>query len=254
MTKSAAVAMVALAGCSICFAACCELIGGESGFPDSNPRHPDEAIAISWSKLAPENGKPFNDPFAKLSQDQLIDLSYVIQIRQMVSQQRIAPDGKDAQAAAVLGSQLKQQGVDIAWLMVQRERVRQLRALQVDRLAMSIADSLQNQKVSLTGYVIPIKIDDGRLTEFFLVPTIAACSHEDPPPRLQVAFVSSTVGVIPPGKRTPIRVTGKITAKSTTRRTYNANGKVEVYSSYSFVSPQIEVSEDNEIASRAPIP
>ena len=148
-----------------------------------------------------EDGKPFNDPFSKLTRDQLSDLSYVARVRRLINEEKINLNGADAKEAAKMSAKLKEQGVDIGWLMVQRQRVRQMRGLQIEGLSKTIAESLGDKEVTLTGYAVPIKVNEGRMKEFFLVPTIAACSHEAAPPRLQVVFVSTDQGRFPPGQR-----------------------------------------------------
>lgn len=228
------------------------LVAGETNTSAISSRRTNEAEVIPWSRLAPENGKPFTDPFAQLSSDQLMDLSYVVRVRRLIADKKIGSNGEDAKVAAELARKLKQQGVDIGWLMVQRERVRQIRGLQVESLSKSIASSLQDKRVSLIGYVIPIKAKERRLTEFFLVPTIAACSHEDAPPRLQAVFVSTEQGIAPPDKRTPVRVTGKVAAETTTRTTFNGNGRVKVHSAYRISSPEIEIFQAIRKASGSP--
>ncbi|MDF1746690.1 MAG: DUF3299 domain-containing protein [Gimesia sp.] len=196
---------------------------------------------IQWSFLAPENGKPFNDPFAKLTQDQLSDLSYVVRIQRLIEDEKIKADGVDAKEAANLSNKLTSEGVDIGWLIIQRERVKQIRGLQVESQSRSIAKSLGDKKVTLTGYVIPIRKREGKLTEFFLVSTIAACSHEDVPPRLKVIFVTSKSGLFSADKRTPVRVTGRIKAKATMRKIINGNGQVMVHSAYEMSSAIAEL-------------
>ena len=58
----------------------CDLIAEELNAPTSIRQAAGKAEAgkapktIQWSVLAPENGKPFHDPFAKLTQDQLEEL------------------------------------------------------------------------------------------------------------------------------------------------------------------------------------
>lgn len=154
------------------------LLTASAGHTGANGEETRSAEPLQWSVLAPENGKPFTDPFSQLSSDQLADLSFVVRVRRLIADKKIEPNGNDAKVAAELSHKLKEQGVDIRWLMAQRERVRQIRGLQVEGLSKSIASSLKDKRVSLTGYVIPIKFVQSRLAEFFLVPTIAACSHE----------------------------------------------------------------------------
>jgi hypothetical protein len=43
--------------------------------------------------------------------------------------------------------------------------------------------ALDNQRVRLTGYVVPLETDaDGKMREFFFVPFYGACIHVPPPP------------------------------------------------------------------------
>lgn len=45
----------------------------------------------------------------------------------------------------------------------------------------------------LPGYVVPVGFDeDGRITEFFLVPYFGACIHLPPPPPNQIVFVRAS--------------------------------------------------------------
>lgn len=50
--------------------------------------------------------------------------------------------------------------------------------------------ALDGRAVSLRGYVVPLESDDdGRVTEFFFVPTLGACIHVPPPPPDQMIYV-----------------------------------------------------------------
>ena len=203
------------------------------------------ARSIQWSDLAPQNGKPFIDPFTKLTDDQIADLGYVIRVRRMIVEDKISAEGEDAKDAEKLARRLEEQGVDIVWLTAQRARVQQLRNMQVEGASKSIGESLRNQRVSLKGFAIPIKSDQGRIKEFFLVPTYSACSHEDAPPRLQVVFVATEQGIANPGRRTPIRVTGEISANTMSRTIVNAGGPVRVHSAYTMLVPTVEVPQES---------
>ncbi|MDX1626150.1 MAG: DUF3299 domain-containing protein [Wenzhouxiangellaceae bacterium] len=47
--------------------------------------------------------------------------------------------------------------------------------------------TLDGQRVRLPGFVVPVETDEeGRLTEFFLVPYFGACIHVPPPPANQI--------------------------------------------------------------------
>ena len=59
---------------------------------------------IQWSDLAPEDGRPFNVPFAKLTNTQHGDLSYVARIRRLIYEEKIEPDGVDAKSAAKMSA------------------------------------------------------------------------------------------------------------------------------------------------------
>ena len=200
----------------------------------------DEPKAIQWDHLAPENGKPFNDPFSELTGDQLSDVSYVVRVRRLIAEEKIEANGDDAKEAANIGRKLEKQGVDVGWLMVQRQRVRQIRGLQVEQLSKTIARSLGDREIVMTGYVMPITVDHGQVTEFFLVPTVAACSHEAAPPPLQVVYVSTDEGFAAPDKATPVRVTGVIKASSKAKTKISAGGKTTVRSAYTMLSPAVE--------------
>ena len=196
---------------------------------------------IQWSVLAPENGKPFNDPFAKLTQNQLADLSYVVRVQRLISEEKIGANGVDAKEAAKLTRKLTSEGVDIGWLMVQRERVKQIRGLQVESLSRSIAEALGNKRVTLTGYVMPVNVGQQGLTEFFLVPTNARCSNEAAPSPLQAVFVSTQKGIELPKKGIAVRVTGRVKAQPNTKTVSNGIGLTAVQSAYTMLSPQLEV-------------
>ena len=59
--------------------------------------------------------------------------------------------------------------------------------------------ALDGRRVSLTGYVVPLETDDqGRMTDFFLVPTIGACIHVPPPPPDQMIYVHLTQAIPAP--------------------------------------------------------
>lgn len=53
-----------------------------------------------------------------------------------------------------------------------------------------IVKSLDEQKLKLPGYIIPIKFNAWSVSEFLLVPYVGACVHTPPPPENQIIYVS----------------------------------------------------------------
>ncbi|MFJ7145268.1 DUF3299 domain-containing protein [Pseudomonas protegens] len=59
-----------------------------------------------------------------------------------------------------------------------------------------VVKSLDGQTVRLPGYIVPLEVsEEGRTTEFLLVPYFGACIHVPPPPSNQIVHVTSEVGV-----------------------------------------------------------
>nr|BFD44675.1 DUF3299 domain-containing protein [Pseudomonas sp. FFPRI_1] len=59
-----------------------------------------------------------------------------------------------------------------------------------------VVKSLDGQSVRLPGYIVPLEVnEEGRTTDFLLVPYFGACIHVPPPPSNQIVHVTSEVGV-----------------------------------------------------------
>ncbi|BCT35737.1 MULTISPECIES: DUF3299 domain-containing protein [Pseudomonas] len=59
-----------------------------------------------------------------------------------------------------------------------------------------VVKSLDGQTVRLPGYIVPLEVnEEGRTTEFLLVPYFGACIHVPPPPSNQIVHVTSELGV-----------------------------------------------------------
>jgi hypothetical protein len=68
--------------------------------------------------------------------------------------------------------------------------------------------ALDGTKVRIPGYIVPLEADDqGRLTEFFLVPFLGACIHVPPPPPNQIVYVK--LPQASKRRKSPIRTASK---------------------------------------------
>ena len=62
--------------------------------------------------------------------------------------------------------------------------------------ASGVNEKLDGQEVRIPGFIVPLELDqDGRVTEFFLVPYFGACIHVPPPPPNQMVYVVMDRGI-----------------------------------------------------------
>ena len=201
----------------------------------------DAAKTIQWSYLAPENGRPFNDPFARLTRDQLSDLSYVARIRRLIAEQKMAPDGDDDAEATRLSAKLTSQGIDVNWLLVQRQRVPEIRRRQITAVAESVAESMKSRPIELVGFATNIPTGRRPRTAFLLFPTATMCGHSTSPSPLHVVIVETDERHTITTVNTAIRVRGALTAHSSTTDLINSSGVQSFESAYKITPSSIEI-------------
>jgi len=77
--------------------------------------------------------------------------------------------------------------------------------------------SLDGERVRLPGYIVPLDVsEEGRVTDFLLVPYFGACIHVPPPPPNQIVHVTSELGVKVDELYQPYWVEGPMQVKSST--------------------------------------
>jgi uncharacterized protein len=64
----------------------------------------------------------------------------------------------------------------------------------LDARPTSPARSLNNQNITIPGFMVPLEDDADMVTEFLLVPFAGACIHVPPPPPNQMIYVKLTRG------------------------------------------------------------
>jgi hypothetical protein len=208
-----------------------------------------EPQPITWSDLVPDN--TFPDPFKKLSQDQLADLSFVVRIRHLLAAEKVTTDGPEVKEAAEIERSLKKAGIDIGWLVAQRRRVGQMREIQ----AKAVQQNVIGTRVKLSGYVVPVKKSDGVITEFMLVPSVASCSSSNPtpPPPNQAIFVQLDDGFARLGRVTAARIIGRIEAQEIARTIPSAHGSTVVTSAYVITPENITYSSTTKNGQTTPL-
>ena len=78
-----------------------------------------------------------------------------------------------------------------------------------------VVKALDGKQVRLPGYIVPLDVsEEGRVTEFLLVPYFGACIHVPPPPSNQIVHVTSELGVKVDELYQPYWIEGPMQAKS----------------------------------------
>ncbi len=210
------------------------------------------AREITWDDLLPEETVPFDDPFEKLSEDQLLDLGLVARIRYLLANDKIQPDGPDAGEEKRLVARLAGQGIDVDYLLSQRERVaaeRRKRAEAVDR-------RIDGQRVRIPGYMLPLKRDRLGVTEFLLVPWVGACIHTPPPPPNQMVHVVVPGGAEDKGRFAAIWVEGDIRLEPGSYDLFLVDGSREIKVAYTMTTDAISdySSQESDVLAEVEVP
>lgn len=182
------------------------------------PAFASQIRKIGWEDL--KVTVEFEDPFEKLTRDQLFDLSIYARIAALKANRpdkvsdAILKEAQDAETS------LRKDNIDIEELLARREEIKALRA----EKANAMDHSLDGETISMPGYALPLEYDGKKVTEFLLVPWVGACIHTPPPPPNQIVYVTSDRGIHQNGRFTPVWVTGKIAVKAATKNLYLVDG------------------------------
>ncbi len=60
----------------------------------------------------------------------------------------------------------------------------------------NVVEELDGMNVRIPGYIVPLDLQDGKVSEFLLVPYFGACIHSPPPPPNQTVFVTSKEPIV----------------------------------------------------------
>jgi hypothetical protein len=71
-----------------------------------------------------------------------------------------------------------------------------------------VVPALDGQEVTISGFMVPLRFEADRVSQFLLVPYAGACIHVPPPPPNQIIFVNTTEPVEASGLLEAVTVTG----------------------------------------------
>jgi hypothetical protein len=103
--------------------------------------------------------------------------------------------------------------------------------------SINVRPELNNQTVSIPGFVVPLETnDENAITEFFLVPYFGACIHVPPPPPNQIIFVRYEEGLQVEGIWMPFEIKGTLFTEKVENET--------AVSAYTFIADDVTEFEE----------
>jgi len=96
-----------------------------------------------------------------------------------------------------------------------------------------VVQNLDGQAIRLPGYIVPLEVnEEGRTTEFLLVPYFGACIHVPPPPSNQIVHVRSEIGVKLEELYQPYWIEGAMQVKASTSELADAGYQMDAQKIY----------------------
>ena len=194
----------------------------------------DEAREITWDDLIPAEAE-FDDPFTRLTDDQLFELTLVAQVRDRLDAgEEIDEDLRDDYNEYV--ASLEAQEVDIDGLLAMREEVTR------ERIAKTFLanEQLDGQRIRMPGYLLPLEFAGKKVNEFLLVPYVGACIHTPPPPPNQIVHVTAKSGYQSDGGLyTPVWVDGVMKTERSDSSLSFVDGSSDIQSAYALEASSV---------------
>lgn len=98
-----------------------------------------------------------------------------------------------------------------------------------------VVKALDGQQIKLPGYIVPLEVsEEGRTTEFLLVPYYGACIHVPPPPSNQIVHVFSEMGVRIEDLYQPYWIEGRMQVKNTSSELADAGYQLDAEKIYAY--------------------
>lgn len=194
-----------------------------------------EVKVIQWYNLVSDEVK-FDDPFEKLTEDQIYDLSYVARMRMLKERKFGSVSDEILKTIEETEKKLTAEGVDIEGLLAQREAITELRRERAE----AVVDSLNGLYIRMIGYLLPLDFDGKKGVEFLLVPWVGACIHTPPPPQNQIVYIKFDKGYETSSLYTPVWVEGTLRTESLTKELFLVDGKSNINLGYSMRPKSIE--------------
>ena len=200
-----------------------------------------EPIELLWPDLQGVV-EEFEDPFTKLDSDQLFQLGMVARLRGSAQAIDKSLPPEDAAELANRTKQLEDAGIDIDHLLDQRAKITDMRR----QRAMNTREDYDGKTIKMPGYLLPLDVTDGEVTEYLLVPWVGACIHTPPPPPNQIVYVKTTHPWKVGNQWQPVTVGGTLRAEKVTKNLFFSDGSDDIHVGYTITDAVTRPFESGE--------
>ena len=192
------------------------------------PAWGEEVRELSWQDLSPAPSAS-EDPLANLTQDQLDLVLWALNV--LETEPRHPENEALYEEVDKATVEIQKTGIDIDEVLAKRKKART-----------AVVHELNGKRVRIPGYLLPLEVEDTRVTEFFLVPYVGACIHVPPPPPNQIVHVKLAENESYQSKKLfePVWVTGVISTISTVKELYLIDGSADINTGYSMTADRVE--------------
>jgi hypothetical protein len=200
----------------------------------ASPVNAGELVHMDWSVLIDQSVQDYDDPYRDLSQEQLINLVTVAQLREK-AEQGISIDKEQLSSKT---ASLIADGIDVDDLIAQRWIVAERR----ERAAISGNKAIDGREIILSGFVIAAPADADGMSTAYLVPERGMCSHMHPPSPNQMVRLRLPNNWQPKAMYQPVQVSGVLSIDPTTRTVQVVDGPMPMHATFRMDVSNIETS------------
>ncbi|KIC47242.1 hypothetical protein RA28_06150 [Ruegeria sp. ANG-S4] len=196
---------------------------------------------LTWDRLPDPSAQSFEDPYRDLSPEQFDSILYVVRLRRNLQQEFGSTEERQnwQQRLQETEGELVEKGIDVDWLLDQREVVTERRR----KAGTAGNPQFDGQTVTLTGFAIPAPNDPDGQPVAYLVPERGMCSHMPPPPPNQMIRVRLNGDWTPGYFHEPVRLTGTLRIEPSMQSMMVVDGLVPMNATFQLETDSVETLE-----------
>jgi hypothetical protein len=195
----------------------------------------EDARTVAWDDLSVRLTAAEN-PFLKLTTDQLLALSDVAGLRTRKSRGIVLTAEEAAIEKSAL-ARLRKDGVDVDDLLARRDAIAEKKR----GASAAVNASLDGKLIRIAGYVLPLEFSGTKVTEFLLVPWVGACIHTPPPEANQIVYVKADKAFDIRRDFDAVWVTGRLATSGAKQSVYIVDGTADIDVGYALRASTVEL-------------